>query len=118
MLYMLAELSPRIWFFTRPLAGPRGANPYFFCMSSGISSRRRASICHCGEPWKTESLPQMTLLAPSPLIHVPSIAAANLGSITHVVAKLVHLGVDVVGAALVGHPGELGHPLDVTCLVE
>src|SRR2546422_6812765 len=35
---------------------------YFFCLSAGISSRRRASICHCGEPWKTESLPQITLL--------------------------------------------------------
>ena len=28
--------------------GPSGLNPYFFCISSGISSRRRASICHWG----------------------------------------------------------------------
>jgi hypothetical protein len=28
---------------------------------------RNASICHCGDPWKTESVPESTLLTPSPL---------------------------------------------------
>ena len=29
---------------------PSGAKPCLRCMSSGISSRLKASICHCGEP--------------------------------------------------------------------
>src|SRR5438132_7120070 len=44
--------------FTGPSAGPNGLKPCPFCMSSGISSRRNASICHWGEPYHTESVPQ------------------------------------------------------------
>src|SRR5438128_2481268 len=45
-LYRRAELPPKIALLTIPSAGPSGAKPCFFCMSSGISRRRSASICH------------------------------------------------------------------------
>src|SRR5215831_12240436 len=48
-------------------------------MSSGISSRRMASICYCGDPYQTESVPHMMWSAPIPLINVPINAAENLG---------------------------------------
>src|SRR4029450_13825044 len=63
-------------------APPRAGKPYFFCMSSGISSRRMASICHCGDPYQTESVPHMMWSAPIPLISVPINAAENLGCAT------------------------------------
>jgi hypothetical protein len=47
-------------FFTAPSAAPSGAKPCCRCMSSGISSRRSPSICHCGEPVHTASVPQIT----------------------------------------------------------
>ena len=53
-------LPPKMARFTGLSAGPRGLKPCFFCMSSGISSRRIASICHWGEPYQRESVPQMT----------------------------------------------------------
>ena len=34
-----------------------------------------ASICHCGDPYQTESVPHMTWSAPIPLISVPTKAA-------------------------------------------
>jgi hypothetical protein len=45
------------------LASPSAGKPYFFCMSSGISSRRIASICHCEEPYHTESAPEHVIRA-------------------------------------------------------
>src|SRR5207247_1809615 len=45
-LYTRAELPPKIAVLTIPSAGPSGAKPCVFCMSSGISRRRSASICH------------------------------------------------------------------------
>ena len=59
----------------------------FFCISAGISSRRKASICHWGEPYHTESLPQATWSAPSPRTRVPTRAAASGGLDTAQVAN-------------------------------
>src|SRR5207249_760606 len=76
-LYRRAELPPKIVLLTSPSAGPSGAKLCFFCMSSGISRRRSASICHWGDPYHTESLPQTTWSAPIPLTSVPMNAAAK-----------------------------------------
>src|SRR5207302_8090353 len=88
-LYSRAELPAKIALLTIPSAGPRGAKLYFFCISGGISSRRNASICHCGEPYHTESVPQTTWSRPRPLIQVPTRAAAKRGFAVHELAKLV-----------------------------
>jgi hypothetical protein len=55
--YSLAEFSAKIAFFTAPSAGPSDLNPCFFRMALGISILRIASICHCGDPHQTESVP-------------------------------------------------------------
>src|SRR4028119_1745844 len=57
-------------------------------MSSGISRRRRASICHCGEPVQTASVPQTTWSAPRPFTRMPMSAAAKRGCTTVVWAKI------------------------------
>src|SRR2546425_464091 len=88
-LYRRAELPPKIALLTIPSAGPSGAKPCFFCMSSGISRRRSASICHCGDPYHTESLPQTTWSAPRPRTRVPMNAAAKRGFATAELAKAV-----------------------------
>ena len=44
--------------------------------------RRIASICHCGDPYQTESVPQMTWSAPMPRMSVPRNAAAWRGWVT------------------------------------
>ena len=75
-------------FLTGPLAAPSGAKPYFFCMSSGISSRRSASICHCGAPVQSESVPHTTWSAPRPLTSEPMMNAERRGSATVVRAKI------------------------------
>ena len=80
-----ADWIAQQWEAARLSAGPSGAKPYFFCKSSGISSRRNASICHCGDPYKTESVPHTTWSRPSPLIKVPIIAAQKRGLVTQVV---------------------------------
>src|SRR5205823_4235815 len=49
-------------------------------MSSGISSRRSASICHCGEPVQMASVPHTTWSAPRPRTSMPIIAADTRGS--------------------------------------
>src|ERR1700757_2879033 len=58
-------------------------------MSSGISSLRNASICHCGEPYQTESVPQKIWSWPRPLINEPIIAAQKRGLDVAETAKLV-----------------------------
>ena len=73
---------------TGPSAGPSGEKPYFFCMSSGISSRRSASICHWGEPVQMASVPHTTWSAPRPLTSLPIIAAHRRGCATVVWAKI------------------------------
>jgi len=45
---------------------------FLFARSSGISRRRSASICHCGDPVQIASVPQHTWSAPIPLITVRS----------------------------------------------
>src|SRR5437867_6364502 len=55
-----------------PSAGPSAAKPYVRRKSSGISMRRNASICHCGEPYQTESVPHSTWSAPRPLTRMRS----------------------------------------------
>src|SRR5437870_13160781 len=88
-LYRRAELPPKIVLLTSPSAGPSGAKLCFFCMSSGISRRRNASICHWGDPYHTESLPQTTWSAPIPLTSVPMNAAAKRGFATAELANEV-----------------------------
>ena len=73
--------------FTSPSGAPSGANLLFFCISTGISSLRKASICHCGDPYQTESLPHMTWSVPRPRTSVPTRAAASGGLDTAQVAK-------------------------------
>jgi hypothetical protein len=58
-------------------------------MSSGISRRRIASICHCGEPYHTESVPQITWSGPMPLTSVPIMAAQWRGCLTAELANEV-----------------------------
>src|SRR6266481_3653064 len=70
-----------------PSGAPSGANWLFFCISTGTSSRRKASICHCGDPYQTESLPHTTWSAPRPRTRVPISAAASGGLATAQVAK-------------------------------
>src|SRR5262249_14246627 len=77
--YRRAAFAPKISCLVALLAPPRAGEPYFFCMSSGISSRRMASICHCGDPYQTESVPPLICAAPIPLVNVPINAAENLG---------------------------------------
>ena len=48
---------------------------------------RSPSICHCGEPVHTASVPQQTRSAPIFLIMVPISAAVTLGSAIIVMAK-------------------------------
>jgi hypothetical protein len=46
--------------FHRTVGGTERLEPEFFCRSSGISMRRRPSICHCGEPVHSASVPHTT----------------------------------------------------------
>src|SRR5260370_33577572 len=77
--YSRAEFEPRMDDFTIPSGEPSGANLLFFCISMGISSLRKASICHWGDPYQTESLRHMTWSGPSPRTSVPMSAAASCG---------------------------------------
>lgn len=71
------------------LGRPSGVKPWASRMSSGISMRRKASICHWGEPYQTESVPQGTRSLPMPRISVPSRAAQWRGCTTAEEAKVV-----------------------------
>src|SRR5262249_38625583 len=53
----------------------------------GISSRRIASICHCGDPYHTESVPQSTWSTPIPLIKV--VPTANPKPLTATANRLI-----------------------------
>src|ERR1700733_2929177 len=80
MLYSRALLSAKMADLTGPRASPSGAKPYFFCITSGISRRRRPSICHCGPPVHSASVPQQTRSTPIPLIRMPIKSAQKFGS--------------------------------------
>src|SRR5215470_13020598 len=79
-------------------------------MSSGISSRRNASICHCGEPYQTESVPQNTWSCPRPLISVPIMAAQKRGFDTAEIAK--DIGINIASAGFLRDRSKVGHPAD------
>src|SRR5438270_7518220 len=105
--------------FTGPSAAPSGLKPCCFCMSSGISSRRSASICHCGEPVQMASVPHSTWAAPRPRTSMPIIAADTCGSAIVVCANSWPTSaVDIAHAVLGRDLGEIGHPLDAPRLFE
>jgi hypothetical protein len=85
----LDALPPKMAVLTFPSAAPSAANLCCLRISAGISRRRMASICHCGEPYQTESEPHSTRSAPSPRTSVPRKAAAKRGLDTAQVAKAV-----------------------------
>ncbi len=62
---------PKMAFFTGPSAGPSGSKLCLSYKSTGISMRRNASICHCGEPAQIESVSYSTPPTPNPLINIP-----------------------------------------------
>ena len=88
-------------------------------MSSGISSRRIASICHCGEPYHTESVPQSDVVG----AHAVDERADERGAEARMRHRRVgergaELGVDVVDAVLLRDLGEVGGPADAAGLLE
>ena len=119
MLYIAGALPEKICCLVALLASPSAANPYFFCMSSGISSRRIASICHCGEPYHTESVPHRTWSAPMPLTSVPTQRGAELG-MRHgrVGERRAELGIDVGDAELLRDLRQVADPADAAGLLE
>src|SRR5438128_7715551 len=86
IFYGQALEDVKAWLAGQPVRG--AALLYFFCISSGISSRRSASICHCGAPVQIASVPQTTWSAPSPFTSVPIMAAHRRGSATVLCAKI------------------------------
>src|SRR6266850_7806830 len=86
MPYNFAEFNPRIF---RLASGVISGYPYFFRISSGIWNRQSASICHCGDPYQTESEPNTMRSSPKYLSAWPSRWAQTLGNVITQEAKVV-----------------------------
>ena len=86
MPYSLAEFSPRIF---RLAARCQLRIAVLLRISSGIWNRHSASICHCGEPYQTESDPKTIRSSPMNFRSWPRMCAATVGKVTTDDAQVV-----------------------------
>jgi hypothetical protein len=102
----------------RAVGWSQRAEPYFFCMSSGISSRRSASICHCGEPVQIRVGAPARRVGAHALDQMPIIAAASAARDRRLREQLADVGIDVGDAVLLRDLGEVADPVDASGLLE